>query len=649
MTDASKDRLGHYEIRERLGAGGMGEVYLADDTKLKRRVAIKFLGADSAADAHAKRRLLLEAQAAAALDHPNICAIHEVGELDDRAFIVMQYVEGETLAARIQGKALDLKEALALAVQIADALAEAAAHGMIHRDIKPQNIMITARGQAKVLDFGLAKVVADLGAGAGDGETRSLLTQPGAIVGTAPYMSPEQVKGEALDARSDIFSFGAVLYEMLSGRRAFGARTAAETISAVLTASPPPLASYSIAVPSDLEQILRRCLEKDRSRRFQSMREVLTALDKVRQQVDSGVVSATTARNEEATASTAAVSLGRSRGAGVKGRFVLIGAIAVTSAIPLYLSQSRTPPAAADAKTPAVNSVAYDLFLRGKINVGSENRDANDTAIKLLQQAVAADPSYAPAYAQLARAYNIKAFYFAASPESERLNEDAAVAIEKALRLDPNLAEAYLARGLLLWTHQNRFPHDQAAQSYKRAIALDANLDEAHHQLALVYMHVGLLDKARTEIEQAIKLNPSNTMARFRVGVIDLYRGRYEDALAIFNSTPLEKSAALLSFQKALTLAQLGRMQQARQVVDEYFSRFTTDEGGTVTSIRAMLLAKDGKTREAEADIQRAIEIGRNFGHFHHTAYSIASTYAILNRPAEAIKWLQTAADDGFP
>jgi len=222
--------LGHYEIRAKLGAGGMGEVYLAEDTRLNRKVAVKFLPPDSTADLRGKRRLLREAQAAAALDHPNICAIHEVGEVDGRAFIVMQYVEGETLAARIHRKPLELKEALGFAVPMADALAEAHSRGIIHRDIKPQNVMITARGQVKILDFGLAKVVADRGVLDGEAETQSLLTEAGVIVGTVPYMSPEQVKGEALDARSDIFSFGTVLYEMISGRRPFAAKTMAEII-----------------------------------------------------------------------------------------------------------------------------------------------------------------------------------------------------------------------------------------------------------------------------------------------------------------------------------------------------------------------------------------------------------------------------------
>jgi serine/threonine protein kinase len=229
----------HYRVVDKLGAGGMGEVYLAEDTKLNRKVAIKFLPPESVADEQAKRRLLREAQAAAALDHANICAIYEVGEAAGRSFIVMQYVEGETLAARLKRQPLGLREALTIASQVAEALSEAHARGIIHRDIKPENIMLTVRGQVKVLDFGLAKVMPEKAVADSQAETAEQLTTPGMMIGTVPYMSPEQVRGEALDGRSDIFSFGAVLYEMLSGRRPFEARSPAEVIAAILTREPP--------------------------------------------------------------------------------------------------------------------------------------------------------------------------------------------------------------------------------------------------------------------------------------------------------------------------------------------------------------------------------------------------------------------------
>jgi TolB-like protein/tRNA A-37 threonylcarbamoyl transferase component Bud32 len=274
--------LSHYAIISKLGQGGMGEVYLAEDTQLGRRVAIKLLRPETISDEHARKRLVREARAAATLDHPNICSIYEVGEADGRSFIAMQYVEGETLDARIKRKPLELKQSLTLASQVADALAEAHAHGIIHRDIKPGNIMVTSRAQAMVMDFGLARVIA--GAVESEAETQSLLTTPGTIVGTMPYMSPEQVRGEVLDGRSDIFSFGVVLYEMLSGRQPFASESAAATISAILNREPPTLLRYAPDLPEELQRIARKCLEKDRERRYQTMRDVAIDLDNCRRE-----------------------------------------------------------------------------------------------------------------------------------------------------------------------------------------------------------------------------------------------------------------------------------------------------------------------------------------------------------------------------
>ena len=210
-------QLGHYKILSPLGAGGMGEVYLAEDTKLNRRVAIKILPAGSLESDTANRRLLREAQSAARLDHPNICGILEVSEAAGRNFICMQYIDGETLELRMKRHPLELSEALAISIQVADALAEAHASGFIHRDIKPSNIMLTARGAVKVMDFGLAKLIKQPDLVESEAATEALLSSPGAIIGTLPYMSPEQVRGEALDARSDLFSLAVVLYEMVSG------------------------------------------------------------------------------------------------------------------------------------------------------------------------------------------------------------------------------------------------------------------------------------------------------------------------------------------------------------------------------------------------------------------------------------------------
>ena len=643
--------ISHYRILSRLGAGGMGEVYLAEDSRLDRKVAIKFLSAESASDEGAKKRLIREARAAAKLDHPNICAIYEVGEADGQTFIVMQYVEGETLTARFNRDPMTLGDAVAIAEQVANALAEAHAKGIVHRDIKPQNIMLTARAQVKVLDFGLAKVMREKALPESEAETAILVTQSGVIIGTVPYMSPEQVRAEDLDGRSDIFSYGVVLYEILSGRRPFEAKSTAEVISAILTQEPPPLRGQASAVPERLERLIRKCLEKEPARRYQTMEELTADLALVRRDCETGKIAASIADATTAIVKAAVTEPSVERRILPVSRVALgttIFATLVVAAV-VYAAFFRSPAIAPVAGSKSVNSPAYDYYLRGKVNVNSENAENNEAGIKLLKQAVDADANFAPAYAELSRAYRIKAFYFAPEADKKQLNEDAEVAVEKALKLNPNLAEAHLARGLILWTHARRFPHEQAIQAYRRALDLDPNLDEAHHQLGVVYFHIGLLDKGWEEIEKALAINPSNTLARFRLGVIDLYRANYEDALKVFKGIPREAATSLWDRTMATALFQLGRTNEAATLVDEVLRTYPQDQGGAVTSVKAMLLAKAGKQREAEETIKRAIEIGKGFGHFHHTAYNIASAYALMNKPEDAIKWLTDAAEDGFP
>jgi serine/threonine-protein kinase len=276
------ESLSHYEIHSVLGEGGMGKVYLAEDTKLKRNVALKVLPAAGSGDEEARRRLLREAQAAAALDHPNICAIYEVDEAGDRCYIAMQYVEGETLEARMEKGRLSLDDSLNIAGQIAGALCEAHAHGIIHRDVKPSNVMLSSRGQAKVLDFGLAKTESAAVTGPDKVETKSPLTAPGMVLGTVPYMSPEQLCDKPVDARTDIFSFGAVLYEMLSGRRAFARASDAETIGAILHEQPLELSSIDPNLPETLAEVVKKCLAKDVEQRYQTVEQVVGDLNVAR-------------------------------------------------------------------------------------------------------------------------------------------------------------------------------------------------------------------------------------------------------------------------------------------------------------------------------------------------------------------------------
>jgi Tol biopolymer transport system component len=284
---ATLDKLAHYEILEKLGEGGMGVVYKARDTHLDRFVAIKVLPPERTVDRDSKLRFVQEAKAASALSHPSIVTVHDVASEDGVDFMVMEYVQGSTLDARIPKKGLRLAEALKYGVQTADALAAAHAAGIIHRDLKPGNLMVTESGLVKVLDFGLAKL-RPKGPASGDAATETLRTAEGTVMGTSAYMSPEQAEGRAVDARSDVFSYGAVLYEMVTGQRAFKGDSQMSTLSAVLRDDPKPPSEVVGDLPPEMDRIVLRCLRKDPARRFQTMADLKVALEELREESDSG-------------------------------------------------------------------------------------------------------------------------------------------------------------------------------------------------------------------------------------------------------------------------------------------------------------------------------------------------------------------------
>src|SRR5579864_1868756 len=318
MPLSSGTKLGPYEIQSPLGAGGMGEVYRARDTRLGRDVAVKILPESFARDSERLHRFEQEARAVAALNHPNILAIFDTGQNNGSPFLVSELLEGETLRTILDRGPLSSRKSIEYSVQIAQALAGAHEKGIVHRDLKPENIFVTKDARVKVLDFGLAKLAQKTSVAAADGVTlTSSHTAAGLVMGTASYMAPEQVRGDAADARTDIFSFGAVLYEMLSGKRAFRRDTPAETMTAVLKEDPPELEDASHPISPALDRIMRRCLEKNPEQRFQSAKDLSFALSAL-----SGTDSSSTARIGETRRKIppllwAAVALALATGAGV--------------------------------------------------------------------------------------------------------------------------------------------------------------------------------------------------------------------------------------------------------------------------------------------------------------------------------------------
>ena len=329
-----------------------------------------------------------------------------------------------------------------------------------------------------------------------------------------------------------------------------------------------------------------------------------------------------------------------------QNRFVLEDRVAraIVSALELRLSGSEEHVLHA---LPTVSVEAYDAYRRGKLRLRRENRTDDSVAITWFERAVALDPGFAAAHAALGHAYELRVAQFA--PGDSATLERAFLEVEKALHLNPDLAEAHYARAGLLWGATKLFAHDRAIEEDRRALELNANLSEAHHHLGLIYLHIGLLDQAVAEFQRTLTLNPFDANAQRRIGIVQIYRGQYADGYATFRRVGPEANPALWTYQIAWALLYLGRDAEAAARMEEYLRVHPEDRGGVVRSTRAILRAKTGDAAGAIEDIGRAVKSGKGFVHFHHTAYNIASVYALLREPTRAVYWLRQAADDGWP
>ena len=519
-----------FEIAGLIGRGGMGEVYQAEDIKLRRRVALKFLPADLSGNPQVLERFQREARAASALDHPNICTIYEVAEHEGRPFIAMQYLEGETLQQEIRGKSCKPRALLDLAIQISDALDAAHARGIIHRDIKPANIFVTTRGQAKVLDFGLAKrdsayrPVAEAVGAWGESDSfmsQESLTSPGFALGTVAYMSPEQVRGEDLDARTDLFSFGAVLYEMTTGQHAFSGRTSGVIFDAILNRQPVPPRQLCADVPFELEQIINKALEKDREVRYQHAGEMRADLKRLKRDTESGRV---------AIAGSAAIPEKQQRQAVPKRRrwpVYSAAGILVVLTIPLALNigavrdrlfGTSKPPTeiaglnAAPSASPRAREAlmegrqhAAEAFAQTILKGGSKTKSEEEFSkcISSLEKAIQEDPNYVSAYLELA---NSIMGTDGRQPHVD-LDGKAGAALAKALALDETNVSAHLLMADYIGFGGGS---DAAEPHYKRAIQLSPDLAEAHESYAEFLDDIGRFEQGIKEHLKAQDLDPDN-------------------------------------------------------------------------------------------------------------------------------------------
>ncbi|MEO6258750.1 MAG: protein kinase [Thermoanaerobaculia bacterium] len=613
------DRLGSYEMIAPHSSGGMGSVYRARDLRLGRVVAIKVL-APSIADRHeAMIRLKREAETASSLSHPALVTIFDVGEAGDgQIFIAMEWIEGGNLSEWLARKhpVVEIAELLS---QAADGLAAAHASGIVHRDVKPDNIMVSRQDYAKVIDFGLAKAV--FVTTTPDTPT-DVMTQQGMIAGTPLYMAPEQLRGQQLEPSCDVFAFGGVIQQALTGRAPFAAASQMETVARILHGQPDPLPA---ATDPRLAALVAGMLSNDPKAR-PSMKAVTAELRVVAR---GGEGPQPTERRVD--------SVPPMRRWPVALSLVVLVLLAGLAGVWLFHRSRDLPATTAPGVDRPADAQVAELYAKAKFFEGDQEWATKDQAIPLLEEVVRRDPQFRPALIQLAQQYGRKAF----DHDPDRSWEQKAfLAADKILKADPRSPEANLVLAQLMWTKARDFPHERALLYVTTALQADPSSDVAHGIRANILLHVGLLDEALQDYVGLRSKYPADRDILMRIARTRLWHREYAEALREL------REYAPDSYQIPIALLDLGRDDEARRFVEQ---RLANDRNGDIRSSYAVILAKRGDRREALAYIADTFRLGGASSHFHHALYGIACAYAQLGDAAKCVETLDRVSREGMP